>query len=137
LPPAQPLTTPQPVTSVAKPLTPPGVALAADPDQLAALTAASNRIGHGRSGVVHQRNYRSGQDTTTEQLGEKWAGDLKRGESSRDQLVAIIEDKVLGGPPQVRNSFRDGFIRAYGPDGSSVFAEALNQAKSHHAQAPR
>jgi len=109
------------------------VAPAADPDQVAALAAASNQVGRARSGVPRgQRNDRSGHDAATEQLGEKWAADLKRGDSSNDQLVALIQDKLLNASPQVRNGFRQGFIRAYGVEGASVFAEALNHAKSHH-----
>src|SRR4051812_30935088 len=137
LPSPQPLTAPQPVTSFAKPLTPPGVALPSDPEQLSALTAASNRIGHGRSGTLGSHRSGAGHDAAGEQLGEKWAADLKRGDSSNEQLVALIQEKLLAAPPQARNSFRQGFITAYGTDGSSVFAQALSQAKSRSSQSPR
>jgi hypothetical protein len=73
--------------------------------------------------------YHSEYDLYEEELGRRWAHDLKEGKATLDQLVAFIREELLNGSARERNSFRHGFVPAYGKNGSSIFEDAMKRGR--------
>jgi hypothetical protein len=74
-------------------------------------------------------------DLASEELGRKWADDLKRGDVSKEQVTAVLQERFLQTQSEIRNGFREGFVFGYGADGGSVFAQILSHAKQNQAEA--
>jgi hypothetical protein len=58
-------------------------------------------------------------------MGRDWGQDLRRDVASFEDFAACLKQKIFSAPESLREEFRAGFSRGYGPRAEQAFQKAM------------